>query len=335
MARFNGGRPAGRDGGALERPTDVVRRLGERHQGAIGRFELRAEGVSRSAVQHLLADGVLWVAGSRVVVAAGSPSSHLQDLAIVQLDAGPDAAISHEAGAAVMAVPGYFFGPTDVSRPRRAQRGMKFLGELHEPCWLPEEHIVVVDGIRVTKMARLLYDLAGTVTEGRFLRTFANTVSRHPSLLRDLHAMMPLMGRRGRPGIALMRSVLDEHPVGSVVEESGLEGRVIAILAEAGIAVRKQVNVGNHDHWIGRTDMKLVDDPVVIEVDSDLHHTSTLDRGSDERRDADMVEAGFVVVRIREDQVWHRPWEVVTAVLRARRESRDRTAEPGSTRAAG
>jgi very-short-patch-repair endonuclease len=205
---------------------------------------------------------------------------------------------------------------------------MIFLGELHEPCWLPEEHIVVVDGIRVTKLARLIYDLAGTLKEGRFRRTFANAVSRYPSVLRDLHAMMPVMGRRGRPGIALMRDVLDDNPVGSIVEETGLEGRVIAILAEAGIAVRKQVNVGNNDHWIGRTDLKLVDEPVIIEVDSDLFHLSPLDQSEDAERDEEMGDAGFHVVRIKEDQVWHRPWEVVPAVLRGRAESRAKRGGP-------
>jgi very-short-patch-repair endonuclease len=271
---------------------------------------------------HLVERRVLVRVGSRVLVVAGSPPGPRQDLAIVQLDAGPQAAISHEAAAALFQLPGFFFGPLDVSRARRPERGTIFIGELHEPSWLPEEHIIEFEGIRVTRVPRLVFDLAGTLTEGRFRRTFANVVSKHPSVLRELHRMLPAIARRGRPGIALMREVLEANPVGSVVEESGLEGRVIRILADAGIAVRKQVDVGDDARWIGRVDMKLVDEPVTIEVDSYLYHGSLLDQAADAARDDAMNDAGFGVARISEDQVWHRPWEVVAKVQKARVEVR-------------
>lgn len=232
----------------------------------------------------------------------------------MQLDAGPKAAISHEAAAALFGLPGYFFGPRDVTRPRKPERGVPSLGELHESRCLPESHVIVFDGIRVTRLPRVLFDLAGVVPEARWLRTFANTVARYPAVLRELHAMLPQLARRGRPGIALVRETLDAHPVGSIVEESGLERRVIEILSDAGIAVRKQVNLGDKDHWIGRVDLKVVDLPVTIEADSDLHHSSLIDRAADTARDADLRRAGFRVVRVDEHEIWHRPWDVVTKV---------------------
>ena len=55
---------------------------------------------------------------------------------------------------------------------------------------------------------------------------------------------------------------------------------------------------------------------LVVEIDSDRHHTSKLDRESDARRDDALRAAGFRVLRVTEDQLRDRPADVV-AVVRA------------------
>ena len=77
---------------------------------------------------------------------------------------------------------------------------------------------------------------------------------------------------------------------------------------------RSKIVLAGED-WVGRVDFVDPERRRVIEIDSELHHTSLLDRAADARRDAAMADAGYQVVRIREHDVWHRPEEVVRRLL--------------------
>jgi very-short-patch-repair endonuclease len=78
----------------------------------------------------------------------------------------------------------------------------------------------------------------------------------------------------------------------------------------------RQVDLGGTE-WIGRVDFYLREARLIIEVDSDRHHTSTLDAASDRRRDEAFRAAGFEVLRITEDEVRNRPTAAVGRVRRA------------------
>lgn len=69
--------------------------------------------------------------------------------------------------------------------------------------------------------------------------------------------------------------------------------------------------------WIARVDFFYRRLRLVIEIDSDLHHSSKLDRESDARRDAALKAAGFRVMRITEQQLRECPEEVVAIVRTA------------------
>jgi very-short-patch-repair endonuclease len=61
----------------------------------------------------------------------------------------------------------------------------------------------------------------------------------------------------------------------------------------------------------------------VVEVQSELYHSALTDRVADAARVAALRSAGFEVVEVSEEQVWHRPAEVVQAVREARRRLRE------------
>lgn len=297
---------------------ELIRQLAGDQHSVVARHQLRSNGIGREVVRQRVRRGILVPRGPRVLLVAGSPPTWRQDLMAAVLDAGPLAAASHEAAAAVLGLPGYWAGPLDVSRPRKAQRGLPLLGELHEPCYLPEHHITVMDGIPVTTLPRTLFDLAGV--PGAWLertrRAVQNAISRNPAVLAGLHRMLEELSVQGRPGITDMRTILDEEPAGYVAPASGLEARVIALLDEAGVETERQVDLGG-DSWIGRVDLKVVGTPVVIEVDSAIHHGSRADRQRDRIRDESLAAAGFTVVRITECEVFTRPWSVAPRVLAA------------------
>jgi len=135
-----------------------------------------------------------------------------------------------------------------------------------------------------------------------------------------LHALLAELGGPGRNGVAAMRAALAGRPPGYVATASGLEARFARLLAEAGEApLQRQVDLGGHA-WIGRVDFVDRRLGIVVEVDSDVHHTSPLDRAHDRRRDDRLRAAGWsAVVRVTEDEIWRRPAEAVARVRDARR----------------
>ncbi len=122
------------------------------------------------------------------------------------------------------------------------------------------------------------------------------------------------LARQGRPGSSVMRRLLADRAGAYVPPESNLEARFRAVAKEAGLELVRQCDVGGDD-WIGRVDYLDRNRRLVVEVDSDLHHTSLLDEAADAQRDAAMAEAGYTVLRIKEHDLWHRPDEVVRRLL--------------------
>ena len=56
---------------------------------------------------------------------------------------------------------------------------------------------------------------------------------------------------------------------------------------------------------------------LVVEVDSELHHAALLDTRRDESRTQRLEAAGWHVLRVREDELWHRSTQVVDRLERA------------------
>ena len=174
---------------------------------------------------------------------------------------------SHETAAALWWLPGFRYGPLEVTQTRAFRSYTPSIGVLHRPRLLLPSHLTVVDGIAVTTIARTLFDIASRLRFERLERVANTIVVRSPGTLRSLHALLGELGKRGRPGIAQMRELLAGMPIGYTPRASGQELRFEHLLEEAGERpVRRQVDVGGHD-WLGRVDY--VDDllPLIFEVE--------------------------------------------------------------------
>lgn len=121
------------------------------------------------------------------------------------------------------------------------------------------------------------------------------------------------VGASGRNGTTGLRRYLSERGPDYVPSSSSLEARAGQVLGDAGIDVRRQVDLGS-DVWIGRVDFCHVELPLIIEIQSEMYHGALIDQQADERRLAGLRAAGFEVVEVTDVQVWNRPWELVAAV---------------------
>lgn len=92
--------------------------------------------------------------------------------------------------------------------------------------------------------------------------------------------------------------------------EAGTETIMRLLLRKLGCRVETQVRIPG----VGRVDL-LVDGWLIVECDSEAHHSSWKQQKQDLRRDCAAARRGYVTLRpIAEDILWHR--EVVVAAVR-------------------
>jgi hypothetical protein len=196
---------------------------------------------------------------------------------------------------------------------------------------LPPHHCTTVEGIPVTTVARTLFDLAGSLHPGRTERALDNALTRHLLTLEAMRETTVELREHGRSGSSLMWRLLRERGAGYVPPASGLEARFLTVLKQAGIeAPAGQVDLGGA-LWVGRVDHVFRRWRIVAEIDSELHHSSKLDRASDTRRDAALRVAGFDVLRFTDEQVREHRGDVVASVRAAIERAKRREAERGGT----
>jgi very-short-patch-repair endonuclease len=296
---------------------DELRALAERQHGVLAREQARQLGASRHHLRRRV-DSPDWeVVTPKVLRLVGSQRTFRQRCMAGALDGGPCAAVSYESAAALWRLPGFLPGPLHLSRSRGRSGRLSALAVVHQSCDLPDVHVRLIEGIPVTSIPRTMFDLAGALHPGRTERALDNALARRLTTVAALNEVTADLAARGRPGSAVMRRLLAERDASYVAPESNLEHRFESILRAAGVEIPlRQRDVGGAE-WIGRADYLDPGRKLVVEIDSDIHHSTPADAGADGERDAAMTCAGYTVLRIKEFDLWHRPEEVVRRFLAA------------------
>ena len=249
---------------------------------------------------------------------------------IAILEAGGDAAVSRRAAAQVLGLPGRWRETVEVTKHEGKHHHVT-RGRLHETSWLPAEHVTTIDGLPCTTLARTLFDLAGdpqpwerrseaglAIHEQRIRRLMNHALRQQGLTIDKQAAVLAVLGKRGRPGTALIRRLLEEFGPDYTPTESGLEDLFLSVIAAGGLeAPDKQVPLGD-DRLIGRVDFVYRDARLVIEVDSGFHDGPD-DRHNDRWRDNDLLAAGWRVIRVRYRDLVREPDRVVEVIRRALR----------------
>jgi hypothetical protein len=285
--------------------------------GLVTHEQLTVLDLSDGQIRHLVEAGYLRRIVRGLYVVAGAPASWRQALLAAALAAGPHAAASYFAAAALWRLPGFEEGAVEVSTWYGCDHEFT-LGRLHQSCLLHPEDLTVVDAIRVTRPARTLFDLASAVSPRRLERALNNALAMHLVSVEQLREVLDRLGRRGRPGTRVFRAVVEKLERRSAHPESGLETEFLRVVSDAGLPEPDlQVEIGDDQGFIGRVDAIWRPQAVIGEVDSDRFHTAPLDVAADEARDKRLRALGFHVVRIPEDDVWQRPQRVVRGLRAA------------------
>lgn len=179
----------------------------------------------------------------------------------------------------------------------------KRLAVVHEPVRFAPHHVVVLHGIKVTTPARTIFDLANLRNQHpkRTERALDTAWSRRLVSFTSLARMLGDLEGRGRRGIVLMRTLLEERGAGCVPADSNLERRFEELARAEGFAgLARQVELGDDLDRIGRVDF--------VE----------LDRRRDEKRYELLRSQGWVVESFTEDDLFFRAAEVRQRLARHR-----------------
>ena len=276
----------------------AIATLAERQHGVVSREQLRALGVQRGAVERRLDAGRLHPV-HRGVYAVGHRRLTLRGrlwgavLGCGGLDA---AALSHRSAAAVLDLMPTPAGPVDVVtlRSSESRPGIR----VHRTATLdPLVDVVrLADGLPVTSVARTLTDLAGVLTPHTLER-----VCHRAQVLRVLDATaVRVSGIRGARALRAALATLEAHD--PQITRRELEERFPALVTRAGLS-RPLVNARVAGHEV---DFLWPDHRLVVETDGAATHLTATAFEHDRRRDAELLLAGYRVVRFTWRQVTER-----------------------------
>ncbi len=283
--------------------------------GAAARRQLLGLGVDRQKLSTRIRRGQLEEVTPRVVKQAGSPATDAQRLMVAVLDSGPGAIVSHETAAAWWGLTGRRLVGITVAVERNRRPAGRLMCEVRLATVIPPQHRKKHLGVPVASPALTLFQLAGQTPTDRLALLVDRAWSMRLTSGAELDQLMERLARRGRNGITRMREVLGERGPGYVPPQSNLEARALEILRGASHHIRSQVDIGG-DVWTGRVDF-VVEDRLVVEVQSERYHSSLSDRTRDAERRIALERAGFAVVEVWDHDIFYSPWAVTERVREA------------------
>jgi len=287
--------------------------------------QLRDGGASRSTIRHQVDGGELVKLSCRLFRCSTVAITDKQRALAGVLDTRRDTALSRDSAVSLWGVPGFFLLPADVAHRRGTTPAHTRLARVHEMTRMPEEMVTELDGIPVVSASLALFQLTALHHPLRVARAIDSALALGICSPRSLRRVLDVMARSGRNGVTEFRRLIEERDEHYKPPESGKESRLQWILDRAGERrLRRQVDVGNEEEWLGRMDFTDEIDPFVLQVDSERYHGALIDTRKDERQTADLEAAGFVVRRVWDTDLWHRPDLVVQRVRDGRRLARSR-----------
>lgn len=287
---------------------EALHDLAHQQHGSIERRQAVGIAPSRSAARGELGRSHWIDAASGVHRLRGSPDTKWQRAMIAVLQGGPGAVVSHHSAAALWGMPGAQQEPTHITTIRNANSRGDDRVVLHRARRLAPDHVTALNGLPITRPERVPFDLANIGVPARRIERVVDRFWTDRLVSgRSLRRVAASLSTRGFRGTVLMRELLSERPNDWIPPASGLEGRVLHLLAQAGHqSIERQVDLGG-DEWIGRVDFVDRRHNVVIEVQSERHHAALSSQRDDKQRFARLRDAGFTVIEVWENDVWHRP----------------------------
>jgi very-short-patch-repair endonuclease len=280
--------------------------LAERQHGVVSREQLRAFGLSDTAIRGWIGRGLLHRM-HRGVYAVGHCALPMEGrmLAAV-LACGPGAALSHRSAAALWGLRATAQRRIDVTAVADGGRRDPAIAQ-HRARTLEATDLTAHRGVPVTTVARTLVDLAGVVPAAAVERALAQA---EVLRLYDHAAVCEVLERsNGRRGAQALRAAMGT-PI--AFTRSELESRMLALCRRHRLPPPR-VNAVVCGHEV---DFLWPAARLIVETDGHRFHGTRRAFEQDRRRDAELLVAGYRVVRITYRRLMTEP-DAVADTIRA------------------
>lgn len=291
-----------------------------RNGGIFTREEALALGMTETTLRRRVSEGVFVRLRPGVLALPGAPDPHILDLQTACRKLG--AVVSHQSAAYVHNLdrPRHVKPTVSVERNRTKDLAGVTVHQLND---LDPTHVDEVDGLRVTVPERTVIDLAAVVTERRLTRIIDNGLAARLLDLDRLQDLFAELGRRGKPGTAALRVLLEARAGDYVAPDSELERQLILILDRGGLPTPvRQFRAP----WLrpvnGRVDFAYPASRLLIEGDSRRWHTLSEAFETDRLRDNAAQLAGWRVLRFTWQEIVEHPERVVSTIRRGLEDER-------------
>jgi hypothetical protein len=293
------------------------------NHGVVSGEQLRDAGISDRTIRRRVADGILTRDGRTGLVVLNWLRDPWTEVAALQARF-PQAVAAERTAAALFRLDGFDEfdhgdqgdrppGRPDLIMPAtaggsRAREAPRRIPEL------PDEDVMIVNGLRVTGPGRTLVDLGRVANADLVERAVECALRRHLTTEVELWRRVTEAPRRGR-GLDVLEFVLVRRGRGVPPTESDLETRFLQLVARPhGLPViARQVNVYAGRTWLARRDF-LLTGPVIVETDGS-HHDTRSSRQADSHMDVRLQLMGLRVARVTYQDVIHRPRSTARRLL--------------------
>jgi very-short-patch-repair endonuclease len=288
--------------GAKSNAKVRIAALASRQRGRVRYDQLRSIGVGHATISAWRRAGYIYLVLPRVYAVGHVGTSVEAELSAALLYAGPGAMLSHDTGVWWLGLLKYPSIEIHVSTPRRVRcRGNIVVhGERKlERVWHR--------GLPVTTPSRAILDYAATGPADLLRLVLAN--ADYGDHL-DTDELQRIMGR-GIAGSAALRAALAIHLPELAHTRSWLE-RLLLTFCETQQVPIPRINI-YIEGWL--VDAVWPHQRVVVEVDGLQGHRTRAQLENDHRRDLELRQAGYIVLRYTERQLIETPEAVAADLL--------------------
>jgi hypothetical protein len=287
----------------LQRRIEALTALGkvaaDQHN-VFTRAQARDAGLSDKQINRRLAIGEFAELHRGVLTFAPTLQTFRRDLMAAVLAGGEQSFASVRSAAQLRDLPGGTEDFAEVSCHRwlRAQRDGLIV---HERVRVLPGDLVTVDGIRCTRPELTLIDIAA-LKRPKLTEEFFHAIRRERlATYASIEQVFLQHARRGRPGIAAVRALLEKYDRQSAPTDSTKETDVLQVIRAHGFA-EPDTQVVVHDaagKFVGRADFGYRDLKIVLLYHSRKWHATDEDNERDDAQRNDYLAAGWIPVIVR------------------------------------
>jgi hypothetical protein len=270
--------------------------LASRQWGLFNRRQARSVGSYASLEERRVASALWTREHENVFGLPGWPQSFERSVWLAILAADERAMASHESAAALRRMPGFPPRKVSIIVPHGHVHESPF-AVVHQTRLFPRPFLV--HGIPTTSTERTLCDIASVAGPKRVGRALDDACLRGTTAIGRVQTEFLALARPGRPGVEVMRAVLDQRVDGYVPTRSELENELDSIIATIPVPPpKREAQIGDRVEMPQRVDRLFIGPArLIVEGDGRLWHARLDSLESDRRRDRRALTFGYPTAR--------------------------------------